>query len=424
MTVQEKFDQYLTDYLNLTKEDIKKVQVHIQLRDELEKNLEFKGEDHDETYSFLTGSYSRNTVIRPPKDIDFFVVLNDKKYGNLSPRALLDLLAKTIREILPEKTIFQQTHSITVEFDEEFSIDVIPAFETNQKLYKIPHVSEDEEQWLESNPKVHQEKLTNANTTVNNLLIPIIKLLKAWKRDKYDYVKSFHLELLAVKILENSKIKNYAHGISLFFDQAFQFLDATCIVDPANENNLVDDYLNEGNRKRLKKLISEEGLVSKNAIKLENNDNVDDAIREWNKIFTFNTESKKYLLPRPDHEKTLPYPENLQYKVKVTSKPFNPSLGKYKDNYYSGSRKLPKGWKVRFYIDVSAIPNPKNVLWQVVNTGKEAQKAGDLRGQIHDDQGNNQKDEHTKYSGVHYINCFIIKDNRCIAKDRFFVKIN
>jgi len=142
MTPQEQFDKYLADHLNLTKKDIEKVQVHIELREKLETKLEFKGKDNDETYSFLTGSYSRNTAIRPPKDVDFFIVLNDKKYGDLKPSELLNLLEKTLKEILPDTTIFQQTHSVTIEYDEEFSIDVIPAFETNSELYKIPHVSE------------------------------------------------------------------------------------------------------------------------------------------------------------------------------------------------------------------------------------------------------------------------------------------
>src|SRR3990172_13122506 len=104
MTTQEQFNKYLANHLNLTEEDIKKVQVHIGLREKLETKLEFKGKDDDGTYSFLTGSYSRDTAIRPPKDVDFFIVLNDKKYGDLKPSELLNLLEKTLKEILPDVT--------------------------------------------------------------------------------------------------------------------------------------------------------------------------------------------------------------------------------------------------------------------------------------------------------------------------------
>ena len=423
MTTQEQFDKYLADHLNLTKKDIEKVQVHIELREKLETKLEFKGKDDDETYSFLTGSYSRNTAIRPPKDVDFFIVLNDKKYGDLKPSELLNLLEKTLKEILPDITIFQQTHSVTIEYDEEFSIDVIPAFEINSELYKIPHVSENSDTWLKSNPKIHGEKLTEANDTTNGLLVPLVKLLKAWKRDKCSYVKSFHLELLAIEIINNFDLESYANGINLFFDNANNYLEDSCIVDPANSDNFVDDYLADDERKILKYLISTEMAIAQNAVSLENSGKMDEAIKEWDKIFTFNPEKKKSLTSKQSHEKVLSYPENLQFKIKITSKLFNPTLNKYKENYYSNSRKLPKGWKLRFYVDNSSIPDPKKVFWQVVNTGKEAERATDLRGEILDDQGFNQRDEYTKYQGTHYVNCFVVKNNYCVAKGRFFVNI-
>jgi len=423
MTPQEQFDKYLADHLNLTKKDIEKVQVHIELREKLETKLEFKGKDNDETYSFLTGSYSRNTAIRPPKDVDFFIVLNDKKYGDLKPSELLNLLEKTLKEILPDTTIFQQTHSVTIEYDEEFSIDVIPAFETNSELYKIPHVSENTDIWLESNPKIHGEKLTEANDTTNGLLVPLVKLLKAWKRDKCSYVKSFHLELLAIEIINNSDIESYTEGINLFFDNASNYLENSCIVDPANSDNLVDDYLVDDERENLKYLIKTEAVIAQNTVSLENDGKTDESIKEWDKIFAFNPEKKKSLTSKQSHEKVLSYPENLQFKIKITSKLFNPTLNKYKENYYSNSRKLPKGWKLRFYVDSSNIPDPKKVFWQVVNTGKEAERATDLRGEILDDQGFNRRDEHTKYNGTHYVNCFIVKNNYCVAKGRFFVNI-
>lgn len=423
MTVQEQFDKYLTDHLNLTKEDIKKVQVHIELREKLETKLEFKGKDDDETYSFLTGSYSRNTAIRPPKDVDFFIVLNDKKYSDLKPSELLNLLEKILKEILPDKTLFQQTHSVTIEYDEEFSIDVIPAFEINSKLYKIPHVSENSDIWLESNPKIHGEKLTEANDTTSGLLVPLVKLLKAWKRDKCSYVKSFHLELLVIEIINNSEVESYANGINLFFDNANNYLESVCIVDPANSDNFVDNYLTDDERENLKYLIKMEATIAQNAVSLENNGKTDEAIKEWDKIFTFNPEKKKSLTSKQSHEKVLSYPENLQFKIKITSKLFNPTLNKYKENYYSSSRKLPKGWKLRFYVDNSNISDPKKVFWQIVNTGEEAERATDLRGEILDDQGFNRRDEHTKYKGTHYVNCFIVKNNSCVAKGRFFVNI-
>jgi len=241
--------------------------------------------------------------------------------------------------------------------------------------------------------------------------VPLVKLLKAWKRDKCSYVKSFHLELLAIEIINNSDIESYTEGINLFFDNASNYLENSCIVDPANSDNLVDDYLVDDERENLKYLIKTEAVIAQNAVSLENDGKTDESIKEWDKIFAFNPEKKKSLTSKQSHEKVLSYPENLQFKIKITSKLFNPTL------------KLPKGWKLRFYVDSSNIPDPKKVFWQVVNTGKEAERATDLRGEILDDQGFNRRDEHTKYNGTHYVNCFIVKNNYCVAKGRFFVNI-
>lgn len=56
------------------------------------------------------------------------------------------------------------------------------------------------------------------------------------------------------------------------------------------------------------------------------------------------------------------------------------------------------------------------------NFGDEAKNAGDLRGEISDDIGSSKK-EHTKYMGEHYVECFIIKDNKCVAEDKILVPI-
>ncbi len=423
MTIQDKFDSYLSGYLNLNEADIEKIGIHKDLRKEVEKKLKIKGKSGDETYSFLTGSYVRNTAIRPPKDVDFFVVLDEKAYKEKSPKELLATLEQSLKEIVGDKTVFEQTHSITIEYDEEFSIDVIPAMEEGE-AYKIPEVAEDGDSWLISNPNVHKKKLNEANEETKGLLVPIIKLLKSWKRDKCDYVKSFHLELLATEILRGLDVKSYSEGINLFFSKSSDYLREPCIKDPANEQNLVDDYLSDGERKQLADLMAAEREISNNAVTFEKDTEDDKALAEWDKIFVFNPNKKKYIKSNPSQEKQLSYPFNPIYKIGISAKIYNMAKGTYKDNYYSNSRKLPKDWKIRFQALVSNVPEPKRVFWQVVNTGKEAEEANDLRGEILADQGYLLREEHTKYKGTHYINCFVVRDNVCVAKDRFFVKID
>jgi hypothetical protein len=57
----------------------------------------------------------------------------------------------------------------------------------------------------------------------------------------------------------------------------------------------------------------------------------------------------------------------------------------------------------------------------VRNHGNEARKRGQLRGEIV--PGGHVHHESTLYRGDHYIDCYIVKNGRCVAKTRQWVPI-
>ncbi|XSG83654.1 MAG: nucleotidyltransferase [Methylohalobius sp. ZOD2] len=71
------------------------------------------------------------------------------------------------------------------------------------------------------------------------------------------------------------------------------------------------------------------------------------------------------------------------------------------------------------------VPAPFQVYWQVVNTGTEAEDAGQLRGEIVLSNtagiGGLTQKESTSYTGVHWVECFIVKDSVCVARSGEFV---
>jgi hypothetical protein len=72
---------------------------------------------------------------------------------------------------------------------------------------------------------------------------------------------------------------------------------------------------------------------------------------------------------------------------------------------------------LRFKVKTNT-PPPYKAHWQVVNTGREAQLAGDLRGTFFADPDGSDDThwEATKYSGTHWIEAFIIKNGICVAR--------
>lgn len=104
---------------------------------------------------------------------------------------------------------------------------------------------------------------------------------------------------------------------------------------------------------------------------------------------------------------------------------------RYKDgmNWYSITPNtiLPKGKDIMFVARTNT-PKPYDVYWQVVNTGEEAKVKGQLRGEIYKSKtagaGGLKQKEATSYTGVHWIECFIIKEGICVARsNEIFVRI-
>lgn len=276
--------------LNLTEGERSRIaRMHSSLREELRERLPLEDD-------FLTGSYPRNTIIRPGEDqkldVDFFLAFGNEKYGEYELPMLLEMVRAALDDIKRDSeeivNLLDQNRSIGVEYKNGFQIDVVPSIELSKGvMYKI--FDKRTAQAIESNPKIHGALLSEANSATEHgstrRLVPIIKLLKAWKRSYCDYVKSFHLELLALEVLKDRPIESYSLGLSKFFSGSSTLVSAGNMADPANEDNLVDAYLDEnGKRSELLDLLSEQSEMAMDAIGLEAEGRNEAAIQLWETI--------------------------------------------------------------------------------------------------------------------------------------------
>lgn len=62
------------------------------------------------------------------------------------------------------------------------------------------------------------------------------------------------------------------------------------------------------------------------------------------------------------------------------------------------------------------------VYWKVRNRGEEAIKRNQLRGEI--TKGNRKKTERTSFKGGHYVECYIINNGICVARNSIDVPID
>lgn len=241
--------------------------------------------------SFLTGSYSRSTMIAPLKevDVDIFVVLDSKYFHNYNngqnggQAGLLDLLKRTLRKTYTETPdISRNGQAVTIRFT-DFMVDVVPSFNRQGGGYLIPNSVN--QNWISTDPKKHVEIVTNSNKAHNGDFVPLVKMIKAWNKNNNKYFSSFHLEVLALSILNNVTISDYPSGMRFFFDKARDLITKQN-PDPAGYGGDVGSYINT--QEKIKEAVAKFELAYNRAIKAEDfasRGYTKDAVDLWIKIF-------------------------------------------------------------------------------------------------------------------------------------------
>lgn len=83
---------------------------------------------------------------------------------------------------------------------------------------------------------------------------------------------------------------------------------------------------------------------------------------------------------------------------------------------------IPKNLTLTFTATKCTESNPDSIWWKVKNVGPEAKRRNDVRGQVIT-RDFYTHEEHSSFKGPHYVECFVIKNNVCIAQDHLEVPI-
>lgn len=174
---------------------------------------------------FLTGSYARSTMISPlsEADIDIFICLHPSYFTHFNginggPAGLLDLAKTTVRKTYSSTPdISRNGQAVTIRFS-DFVVDVVIGFNRNGGGYIIANAVGN--YWLSTDPKRHVALMSEANKRHAGNLVPVIKMIKSWNKAHGSFFRSFHLEVLALKIFSSVTISDFESGLRFFFDNA------------------------------------------------------------------------------------------------------------------------------------------------------------------------------------------------------------
>lgn len=234
---------------------------------------------------FLTGSYRRNTMIRPLKeaDVDIFVVLHSDYFSKNTPRGILDKVKKVLLDHYGQGIdISRNGQAVTIRYS-DFHVDVVPGFNRQGGGYLIPNSAT--QTWIGTDPKSHVAIWSQMNASKNSNFIPVIKALKRWKNTKCDTIRSFHLETLALFIFSPVEMKTWRGSIQYFFNQARTSILLN-ISDPApGFNGFVDSYLTFAQKQALVPSIQTAYDRACSAMAFEDAGKHKDAMDQWRLIF-------------------------------------------------------------------------------------------------------------------------------------------
>jgi hypothetical protein len=111
---------------------------------------------------------------------------------------------------------------------------------------------------------------------------------------------------------------------------------------------------------------------------------------------------------------------NLSIDCEVTQSGFRPFMLRYLLNK---NKLLPVNKSLKFTITECDVEGDYDIYWKVRNEGSEAIKRDQIRGQI-TKTNSFQHVERTSFDGAHYVECYIVKNGVCVAKDKIDVPIS
>lgn len=182
MITQKQFNDFLNEIepSPTTKSDAS--EGHTRVRDQLKSDSIFKSYYVN---SFLSGSYKRDTAIRPRKiknelsrpDVDIIVETNHSLTDH--PQAVIDLFYDVLMRKYTD--IRKQNRSIGIKTD-KVDMDIVPIIKSygiHENLY-IPDKTK--EQWIITNPSKHTSWTSEVNQNSEGRFKPLVKLMKWWRR--------------------------------------------------------------------------------------------------------------------------------------------------------------------------------------------------------------------------------------------------
>lgn len=416
----------------------------------LKDGLKEYNEENKTSYSIketcVQGSVAMSTVVQNEDDdydIDVAIVFDKSELGDKGAQATRNMVANALnrktKQFNTEPKV--KTSCVRVKYADGYHIDFAVyrrAYDEWNDCWIYEHAGND---WTERELKGLSEWFTTQNNNSDGKLRKIVRLSKMFCKSRKSW-KNMPSGLLQTVLCDEKLQESYERIDELFYYTMKKIVERletnTSVTAPVDQgrnltprNSDIRRMTNWKNRLK-SKLEDLEVLFKEDCSRA-------DALQAWYGFFNHDywneqiTETASYssqpilksvysFLDTEQYIEDL-YPVYLSCYCKVSCnvcgngwrpKPIVEFLSMLQ--HY-----IPHNFEIRCTMEYTNCLKPYKVFWKVKNVGPEAERRNQIRGQIVE-KGNTIV-EHSNFYGNHYIECYIVKEGVCVAKERINVPI-
>lgn len=409
-------------------------------------NNHYYGSSGDtDSHMYIVGSVGRKTAIKGSSDLDLLFDLPDevyKQYDNYESNgqsALLQDVKDVLLERYPNTDIGGDGQVVVIAF-KKYTVELVPGFRQSDDKFKFPdtHVGGT---WKYTEPLSEQAECYNCNVSSNGIYYDFCHILRSWKNKIGFKIGGLLIDTLTYNFFKDNNwfsessssdylqiltdlfkyLKNQDHSQKYWFamgsnqqvsnsdngafvakaEKAYKKLDGTTDSTPE-----INDTLRELLGNDFPKSAAADGNKSNSdfkesfaASKYKRGSNTEQFIEEL-------------------------VPVDVRYNLRIDCEVKHIGWRSFSLRNFLSHKNglLCHNMKLRFFIVNTDCPTPYDIYWKVRNVGDEAIRRNMIRGQI---EKTNRKErfEHTDFAGAHFVECYLVKNGVCVAKDHINVPI-
>lgn len=427
---------------NLEQTNISEMEITVgEIAKKLNKN--YYNLDSDKTsHMYIVGSVGRETAIKGVSDLDILfdlpveVFKRFDAYKEKKQSSLLQEVKNVLKARYPNTDISGDRQVVVIKFN-KYTVELVPGFKQSDDRFKYPDTNNGGSwKYTDPLPEISESKKT-AEDTDNNFKY-IANMLRAWKNKQGFKFGGLLIDTITYNFLnEKTDYRNIGFDSYLDMTQAlFEYIkdlnkDQSYWYALGSNQKVYNcdngKFITKAEKayKKIKDLTANSSDVNKKLRQVFGTQFPKKVTAE-NRAYTSSYNQKYYNDTEEFIEDylTVDIKYNISIDCKITQDGFRPMLLKklLRDKMFLAIKK-----HLEFYIDSmdSEIKKeaPYDIYWKVKNEGQEAIKRDCIRGQI---KRTNTKfiNESSDFIGEHYVECYIVKDGICIAKDHIDVPIS